>query len=116
MCLLNGIGCLNEIEPVRRGIEAERGPVFGLKRALQIIYRPFAFTNEHEAADHGTHLMVEERARGDFNFQFVAKAADNHAVDGFDGAGGLAVDGPEGCEIMRADKDLCGIVHGFLVQ
>lgn len=116
MCLLIGIGCLNEIESVRRRIEAEGRPVFGVERSFQIVRRPFAFTNKHKAADHGTHLMVEERARGDLDFHFFAKAADDHAVDGFDRAGRLAVDRPEGREIMRTDKELCGIMHGFMVQ
>lgn len=116
MCLLIGIGCLNEIESVRRRIEAEGRPVFGIERCLQILCCPFAFSNKDQAADHGSDLMVQERARGDFDFQFLAKAPHDNAVDRLNGAGGLAVDRPEGREIMRTDKELCGIMHGFMVQ
>ena len=59
--------------------------------------------------------MVQEGARGDLHFQFFAKAAHDHPVDGLDRAGGLAVDRPEGREVMRTHKDLRGIVHGFMV-
>src|SRR5688500_13729962 len=54
---------LDEIQPLRRRVQAERGPIPRFQRRPQIRRAPFAPADQLQAADHRAHLVVEEGAR-----------------------------------------------------
>src|SRR5436309_109835 len=53
----------DKIQPVGWRIVAERGAVARVERGGYVVRGPFALADQHEAADHRPHLMMEERPR-----------------------------------------------------
>ena len=71
----HAVDCLDEIEPVRRRVEAQRRAVARLQRLSHIVRLPLPAPDHRQAADHRAHLVVEEAARGGRDVDLVADAA-----------------------------------------
>ena len=111
-----GVQRLDEIQPVGRRVEAQRGAVVRLQRPAQIVRRPFAAADQLQAADHRAHLVVEERARRGLDLDPVAAADDVKPVERLDRAFGLAMRRAEGGEIVPPDQELRRFVHRVGVE
>src|ERR1700761_7671979 len=53
----------DEIKPVGRCVEPQRGPIACFERGAHIIRRPFALADQRQTTDHRTYLMMQERSR-----------------------------------------------------
>ena len=95
---------LDEIEAVRRRVEAERGAVARFQRLAHILRLPLAAADQREAADHRAHLVVEEAARRGLDVDLLADAADVEPVERLDRAVRLAMGRAEGGEVVAADE------------
>ena len=101
----------DQIEATRGCHRAALGPVARRERPFQVVGAPLALTHELEAADHRTHLVVQERAGGRVDPDFVAFACDVEAIERAQWRVRLAPGGTESREIVAADNPLCRLLH-----
>src|SRR3954462_3531814 len=103
---------LDEIEAVRRRIEAERGAIAGFKRLAHIVGLPLAATDHRQAPDHRADLVVEEAARRRFDADLVAVTSNLESVERLYRAVGLAMGRAKGGEVVTSDEVRCAFLHG----
>ena len=105
-----------EIEPVRRRDGAAGLAVAGRKGLAHRICRPAPFPHQPQGAHHGTHLIVQEGAGGAFRDHEVPFPADAEGLQRLFRALRLTAGVAEGGEVVVADEDLAGLVHGLHIQ
>ncbi len=92
-----------------------RGPSRQALRATAFD-RPLALADLLQRADHGTHLIVQERAGVGAHDDLAAFAADGETVEGLHRRLRLALGRAEGGEVVLADERLGGGMHRLGVE
>ena len=101
------IHSLDEIQPLRRCIEAEFGTVPCFKCPANIVRLPLTSPDERQAPDHRPHLVMKEASSSGTDVDFVADPFDSQAVERLHRTFRLAMHRPERREVVSADEH-CG--------
>lgn len=107
---------MGQIQAVRRTDRPTGGAVSGVQGGLNIRRRPRPGTNPFESADKTADLIVQKRPGTDIEMVFGAAgridAGDAQVIQCLDRAFGLTNGRAEGGEIVLANQDVCGGLHG----
>ena len=86
------------------------------ERRGKVVGGPLALADMHQRANHGAHLVLEERTRRCGDADLLTGARDIEAIERLDRRLGLALGGAKRREIVTADQPLRGRMHRFGVE
>jgi len=95
---------------------AQAAAVGGFQRLAQVSRSPSSLPDQGKAADHRTHLMMEETARFRRHDHMVRFTSHGEVPQRLHRAGGLALRRTERGEIVPSDQHLRRFVHGIRVK